>query len=732
MGFDRLSNFIIKNLNYNHGFIIDEIKRKILSNHVFFDLNFIIYNQMFELEDEINDIIKIILNLPFSYSENNKTEEKLQEILELPWWKSYCENIEYLFDGNKENEIIEKFINFITTKNSDNLNKIDYMVISKVIHNIENYIETYHNTHSLDSIGFFIDGIPSFSKILEQRRRRVKNYYESSARKQKFETYFGNVNNLYMNEDGIKYNYFKWVTNRFSFDKSFSSVSPFIRKFETELLEYFIKKYKDIDIILDSALNNGESDIKIFQHIQKSKLSGDIIIHTTDSDLIHSIMVQQVYYLINRNDINISVIRHNKDNDFVQVYNATLMINCLLKSYGNIINKEVSDYRIVYDFALILLFFGNDHLPSSFEIGPEIGIDLMFKLYSKVNTSGQTIINLVKDEITIDFNRLKELLKHYQLNNFTKIFLTRNFKLTPNITYFLTERNKMNLDFNQILELFTILLINDGLKIKDLLDKDDIRYKLINKHPEISELQLNNFLDKYSESIKEEFNNIRENILDNIDFQSEDFCGIQNYIRPFSRTDDNYQDLYNILTENTMNEINNKNTLLSEPSKTDYLKFMKQDYDFNMTHNYLKKLYHLVSSQFGSLKNFHTNNITAYSFNVVPKIEHLIKYIDESFNLNKWIEEIKNDNIDDDNYFNCVNHHIYITPYLKLDDIKDDNIKMTAKVLNINNLWIDNKNIEEFSYNQVKPNEFLREWDTATRESEIINTPDILHPTTLF
>jgi hypothetical protein len=731
MGFDRLSNFIIKNLNYNHGFIIDEVKRKILSNHVFFDLNFIIYNQMFELEDEINDIIKIILNLPFSYTDDNKTDDKLQEILELPWWKTFCENIEYLFDGNKENEIIEKFINFITTKNSENLNKIDYMIISKVIFNIDKFIETYHNSQSLDSIGFFIDGIPSFSKILEQRRRRVKNYYESNARKQKFETYFGNVNNLYMNEDGIKYNYFKWITNRFSFDKSFSSVSPFIRKLEKDLLEQFIKKYKGVDIILDSALNNGESDIKIFQHIQKAKLTGDIIIHTTDSDLIHSIMVQQVYYLINRTDINISVIRHNKETEFVQVYNATVMINCLLKMYSNVVNKEITDYRIIYDFGLILLFFGNDHLPSSFEIGPEIGIDLMFKLYSKINNTGQTIINLVNDEITIDFARFKDLLKLYQLNNFTKIFLTRNFKLTPNITHILTDKNKMNLTFNEILELFKLILISDGLKIKDLLDKDDIRFKLINKFPEISELDLINFLTKYNDFVKDEFNNIKENILDNIDFQLDDFCGIQNYIKPFSRSDDNYQDLYNILTENTMNEINSKNTLLSEPSKDDYLNFIKQEYNNETVDSYLKKLYHLVSSQFGSLKKFHTNNITAYSFNTVPKLEHLIKYIEEKINVNKWIEEIKADNIEDDDYFNCINHHIYITPYLKLEDIKDNSIKSTVKTLNVDNLWIDNKNIEDFSYNQVKPNEFLKEWETATRESEFMS-PEILHPTTLF
>ena len=113
MGFDRLSNFILKNLNFSYGFVIDEMKRKVLGNHILFDLNFIIYNQMFSLEEEINTIIKIVLNLPFSYTLDNKTEEKLHEIFDLPWWKNHCENIEFIFDGDSEDVIISKLINFI-------------------------------------------------------------------------------------------------------------------------------------------------------------------------------------------------------------------------------------------------------------------------------------------------------------------------------------------------------------------------------------------------------------------------------------------------------------------------------------------------------------------------------------------------------------------------------------------------------------------------------------------
>jgi len=316
MGFDRLLNFIIKNFNYNYNFIIDDIKRNFLGNHILFDLNFIIYNQMFILEEQLNNIVKIVLNLPFSYTSDNKTEEKLQEIFDLPWWKNHCENIEFIFDGDGEDEILSKLFNFISTKQSNGLSKLELMIIDCVINNIENIIEDFHIKKNIQSIGFFIDGIPSYSKIIEQRRRRTKNYYESSLRKQKFDTYFGKIKNIYMNEDGIKYNYFRWIEKRFGIDKSFSPISQIIKTLEQKISLYFTKKFPNIKIYVNSGSINGESDLKIFQYIQNNKLCGDIAIHTTDSDLIHLMLVQQTFFFLKREDINISIIKHTSlDND---------------------------------------------------------------------------------------------------------------------------------------------------------------------------------------------------------------------------------------------------------------------------------------------------------------------------------------------------------------------------------------------------------------------------------
>ena len=716
MGFDRLSNFIVKNLNYKYNFIIDDIKRKFLGNHILFDLNFLIYNQMFELEEEVNQIIKIVLNLPFSYTANNKTDEKLQNYFELPWWKKYCENIEFIFDGDLDDDILNKFINFILTRQENGLSKLDLMTIDRIIHSIEEITNEFHIKKNIYSIGFFIDGIPSYSKILEQRRRRVKNYYEATTRKEKFNTYFGSIKNLYMEEDGIKFNYFKWVEKRFSFDKSFSPISPIIKNLELEIQKYFSSNYPSINLFIDSGSNNGESDIKIFQYIQKNKLLGDVAIHTTDSDLIHLMLVQQTYYLLKRVDINISILKHtSRDEDNINYYDGPGMINCMIKLNNDTCKTDKYDYRLIYDFCFLLFLFGNDHLPSSLQFGPELGIDYIFNLLKR---NKNHIVNLIDDKIVIDIDAVKNLFTNLnkQINQIiAKILIVRNFKLPFNVINTLTDSEKLNMDYTSIIELIKNLLYIEGLSLTNKLDESDIRFSIVNSHTST--------WDKYTEHQKELINSIKEQLLENLDYTNIDNFGLSTYVKPYLKTKDNYQDLYNILSESTVTEINNKNKFLNESTKTDIFNQINGDYNVNMCYNYMKKIYHLTTSFFGNIETYHTNNITSYQYDQTPKIEHIIKYLNENDDMKKWIKDIEDDNLKDNDYFNSVNHHIFITPYLALDNIKDSTIKTTVKSLDVNNLWIDNKTIDNFKHNQVDVKEFLSEWDniSSSKDSEIPN-----------
>ena len=194
MGFDKLLNFLNYNLNLE---IMEEINiktkvRKILANHVMFDISFIIYHSLIEIEEEINKLIKIILSLPFSMDLPGVIELKVNEIYLQPHWTNNIANLYEILDGNDEDVIIFNFINYIKSENI-----LDNIICDKVFIKIINFIDNIHYVEYINSINIIFDGIPTYSKILEQRRRRVKNYIESKHRKNKIPDYFKSIENSF-------------------------------------------------------------------------------------------------------------------------------------------------------------------------------------------------------------------------------------------------------------------------------------------------------------------------------------------------------------------------------------------------------------------------------------------------------------------------------------------------------------------------------------------------------
>ncbi len=764
MGLDRFANFISKSIN-NDG--IEEVNiennvRKVISNHIFFDMNFLIYQEIIEIENEINDIIKTLLCLPFISGDSDILEKQLKTILGLPHWKPYYQNtdLEKIFDGFNEDEIIMRFLSHINSKISSSTNtegeetglSIMEMVIYEKITNVMfNFIEQMHHTQFIQTLSLFFDGIPSLSKVIEQRRRRVKNYLESVEKKVLFKKVFDNLdcaNQKLENCISKKYNnsnicselvfdYFKWVKNRFSIDKSIGPSSLFIKNMEQFIKIKTNKLFPQSSIYFNSPSINGESDLKIFKYISSEEIIGDCCIHTTDSDLIHQILVQQSYYKIINKDVNFTVVKYLKNINsigFAQIIEANQVIKNIIDLYSTVNNYKTNNFKIIWDLCFIFFMFGNDHLPSSLEIGPELGLEYYLKKHYQA-LGKNNMINIKKSYMTLDLANLSLfLMKINETNeiNITRIILQRFFKININLINLFTD--KLNMDFNKIITILQTYILYKSLQLSETeynnLDHNDLRYILRQNVTNLDIYKSNECfcLDETKIKLIIESDKLFE---ENLDYCEPDYMGLVLYTKPQNTTNDSYQDLYNYVVEKA-----NTNLLKTQPKYydhielTNHLAYIKQNniYDENVIDDYLKKIYHLMITQFGSMKDYHSDNITFYKHYQVPCIKDICSYIDslqdKSEKVKQWLSIIKNDNLKPEQYLNSINHHLLITPFINAYVLPKNLKDIIENIDLIDNLWLDSNISSVFNYRDIDFKKYIHVWNEVLIKINLISKSD--------
>ena len=151
MGYDKLISFLSKNLQNNcieELFINDDTNGRIIANHIFFDINFIIYSCTSIIEDEVNEIIKLIFSL--AYTDYNIIINKLETIINRPHWKNIKLNITNTLDGPCQENIVKKFINFLNL--SDGISNINKLLYWKILFKLDTMINKIHVLDYIKSI----------------------------------------------------------------------------------------------------------------------------------------------------------------------------------------------------------------------------------------------------------------------------------------------------------------------------------------------------------------------------------------------------------------------------------------------------------------------------------------------------------------------------------------------------------------------------------------------------
>ena len=643
MGFDRLISFFNKNMPN----ICEELYDvpQIVANHIYFDMNFMIYNCISELEKEINKIIIIIFGV--SYTDINIINSKLKNIFDKFHWSKLNVVMNDVLDGNDINEILLSFNKFL---DEHIIELLGWYLYNTLNHHIINT----HPLQFIKSINLFFDGIPTYAKIIEQRRRRVKNYLESKHRKKLFNEHFNNIINTIIVEDDIMFDYFDWINNMYSFDKSLGPYSPILIYLSEFINKTLKENYKNINIYVNNSYNNGESDYKIFRHIKENNIDCSIAIHSCDSDFIFLVLWYQLISTTNYNDVNIMFINYSYNltklidtNYNKSVYFGKKLIASILDRYNSINNIDDVSINIVYDFLSLLLLFGNDIIPISYELGAELSLKQIFEAHYQLYTSSSFVINLNNVNI-INFNNLSVWLENIKnTNSFLIIILNRFYKMNYNNILLLIEKHKTY---------------------------DDI-IKNINENELV--LQTKNFY------------------LDNNSYQT-----LYNYI--IFKSENIIDDVYNRHYKIFYDEIKN--------AQTEYNNMTK---NIN-TKEYLKQFISLNQIFFLNFDLYSPYNTIYCNDNLAPSISMILQFIkmNEMNNLQKETNAIIK-TFNKDVYFNPISHHLFITPYiLDTKNLMNFNMEHIESMMNIVNnkikgCWLDFNKLNEFNLKKIDPIVFI-------------------------
>lgn len=640
MGFDKLISFFNKNFS-NINEELFEVPQ-VVSNHIYFDMNFLLYNSIYELEKEINKVIMIIFGV--SYTDINIINAKLKIIFDKFHWNKLEMEMNSILDGEKIEDIIANFNKFL---DENIIDLLSWHIYNTINHNIINT----HPIQFIKTINIFFDGIPTYSKILEQRRRRVKNYLTSKNKKVLFTEYFKDIVNSIITEDDITYDYFDWINNMYNFDKSLGPYSTLLIYLSEFLNNKMSDAYKNIKIYINNSTNNGESDYKIFKHIADNNIDCSIAIHSCDSDFIFLITWYQLLSIVKYNDVNIMLINYNNydENYNKSIYFGKKIINSILDKYSTInnINDDVS-INIIFDFLSLLLLFGNDILPPSYELGAELSIKHIFESHYQLYIESSFVINLNNINIINFVNLAKWLENIKNCNSFSIIILNRFYKMNYNNILSLVEKYKTLNEIANNINNDELIVQNKGFYLE---------------------------------------NNSYQNLYNYVVYKADTMLDIININRPFKIFFDNIND-----------------------ASEEYIKITKN----NNVENYLKMFISINQLFFYNFSLYTPYNTIYYEDDIAPSIDMILQYIKmhDMDNLQKQTHGLLK-TFNKDNYFSPLSHHLFITPHIFdtaiFNNLGIKNIDNIFEIIgkNEDGLWLDINNLNNFNLKKIDPYKFI-------------------------
>jgi len=427
MGIEKFFSTINRNFKVTSTIDFDNINSKsdlIRSKYLFIDFNSIIHNVSSKLIGELNQV-----RAPSKYS-NAKLED-----------------LEYL--------IIQEVNLFIIKL----LEKLDL--------------------DSLELVYAALDGVPTFSKILEQKKRRfIGDFIEKLLAKYSLPFNWSKNNispgTIFMEKINKYLNNIKLITKNKLVKKEDLILQP-------KDYEFYNNKIKHFDF--SDTNSEGEGEMKIYDLINSLELKKEesVYFYSPDADVILLSMISK-----NSNHIIILKYDQNLDEMFsinIQLLKQSIYFYCLERSEISELNIE----KLIRDIVFIFTIFGNDFLPKCESIQTNLDFLFLIDMY---------LINLIDNDHLISNDNIinKSFLGYLELmavhekrmlfrNSYLNLYQNYNY---ANQTNFMIDLTKLKSTKNKSLNDFSskkfgepfynltnnILFYIDPFKIKDIIYKN--------------------------------------------------------------------------------------------------------------------------------------------------------------------------------------------------------------------------------------------------------------------
>lgn len=516
---------------------------------------------------------------------------------------------------------------------------IETSIIWELKNKIISNIKTFTISDKIKNILIAIDGVPTMGKIIEQRRRRYLSYIIEKMKKELYEKYKKTI-------DKSRQKFYK---NKVSFNKT--KISPgteFMYKLQKELNSHFFinrlkKEFNNLKVYTLSGYNEyGEGEMKIFW-----KANNNTVIVSPDSDMTLLALIISTKYN------NIKILRYNQQKKEYNTINIDLLKNRLMEYMKTKNNKNI------IDLVILFTFFGNDFIPKVHSINVKSGFKQLLDVYNSSFKKHGFLINKKQISIKCLLSILKKL-SILEKQNLQENYIDKNYKNYKYLKSILGEE-----DFVDKLKIFLndLKKFNKG-KVKNFdtenfikklrkLVKTEDNYKsnihFINSYREHKNKKgyypyINIILSKYSDKINKKFNNKYE----------EEIYKLENMKGEYKNILKSYDiDLGNIYIDPKTYDI--KEEKIENSAKKYYKNFNKKDSIKQFLTGIVFTFRHYILS-----KKF-IPIIWYYPYSKSPLISDIYNFIKNN------PDYINNISLDiSSNYFNSIQHLVYISPVEKL------------------------------------------------------------------